>query len=68
MIVVPDPPESCGVFFRFYLRNIFVFAPVTLLSVDNIGGLRPLQHASFLCATPPTGLCLQISAIFHFFA
>ena len=31
--------------FRFSLRNILVVAPVTLLFVDNIGGLRPLQHS-----------------------
>ena len=55
--------------FRFSLRNILVVAPVTLLYVDNIGGLRPLQHSPwgggapqswcfFLCVQPPCWLAL----------
>ena len=43
MLVAPAPPDSCAVF-RFSLRNILFVAPVTLLFVDNFGGLRPLQH------------------------
>ena len=66
-------------FFRFSLRNILVVAPVTLLSVDDTGGLIPLQNSPG-CTGAPQSCCffsvwnlsadlvLQISAIFHFCA
>ena len=65
---------TCVSFFRFYLRNILVVVPVTLLFVDNIGGFRPLQHSpwsggvpqsyfSFFIATP----LLTCACIFQIF-
>ena len=78
MLVVPTTPDSCGVF-RFYLCNILVVSLVTVLSVDNIVGLRPLQHSPggggapqswclFYTCNPPAELGLQISDVFHFYA
>ena len=40
-------------FFRFSLRKILVVAPVTLLFVDNIGGLIPLQYSPWGGVNPP---------------
>ena len=51
MFVFLALPDMCVVF-RFYLINILVVAPVTLLFVDNIGGLRPLQYSPWVGGAP----------------
>ena len=66
-------------FFRFSLYNILVVTPVTLLFVDNIGGLRPIQHSLggggapqsccfFSACNLPAYFRLHISDVFHFYA
>ena len=67
---------TCVSFFQFSLRKILVVATVTLLFVDNIGGLRPLQYSawgggapqscfSYFC-NPHADLRLYISALLQF--